>query len=552
VLPLYDYTVGARTRSWLLLLLGAATTMLLIVCANVAHLTAARASARDREIGTRAAIGAGRPRIVRQLLTETLVHSAIGSALGIALAWLAVQAFRTTLPAEIPRVAAIAVDVRVLAVAITAAAATAILSGIFPAVQSSRPDLIAALRNGQPGVSPSRMRHRFRSTLVVGEIALAVILLVGAGLFIGSFRQLMGVDLGFDPERTLTTTVVVRGEASADAVQPALIEIIDRIRAIPSVQYAAARSGTTALPNGETGVAVTLAVPERAELSLIFLGVVTADYHRAMRIPLRQGRYLDDADGPGGTQVVVINEAAAKTFFPDSDPVGQTLPLTGEPRVVGVVGDVRLGGLESGIAPVAYLPLAQQPAPQATPRASSTLWSGRLVIRTTGEPLAIVPAVRAAVHSVLPGVPIRDTSTVDEILGGLAVQRRLSMQILTLFAMLGLAIAAIGIYGLTAYTVAQRRHEIGVRIALGARRRQVVAPLLRSTATLAAVGLALGAAGAWLLSSTARAFLFQIEPTDMRVFAAALLVLATSALVASALPAHRAATVDPLTALRQE
>ena len=286
--------------------------------------------------------------------------------------------------------------------------------------------------------------------------------------------------------------------------------------------------------------------------SEIAVASVTSDYHRAMRIPLRCGRYLADADGDRGTPVVVINEAAAATFFPGEDPIRKTLPLDSGREIVGVVGDVRLGGPESTVAATAYVPLAQRPSPRDAPRASSTFWSYQFVVRTAGEPTAVMPAVRAAVYAVMPDIAVRDARTLEDALGTVLAQRRLSVLLLTLFGLLGLLIAAGGVYGVTAYAVTQRRHEIGVRLALGATPGSVVAMVLRQSTLLATAGLAIGAAGAWFFSRTAEAFLFQIQPTDIRVFAAVLIVLSASALVSTTIPARRAASVDPLTVLRQE
>lgn len=552
VAGLHEHVVGERTRSWLLLLLGAVALVLLIVCANIANLMLARASARHREIGVRAAIGASRWRIARQLLIESLVLSIVGTALGVALAWWGVQILRSAMPPEVPRAASMALDVRVLAVAAAAAIVSGLVFGLFPAASCSRFDLTRALKDGAHAASASLPAKHLRSAFVVSEIALATVLLFGAGLFIGSFAKLMAVDLGFDPKGLMTATVTLRAEPRAvPRAGPAVMEIVERIRAIPGVEYASAISGTAPLAGNLSATRIVM-----PHLSLndseIVVASVTSEYHRAMRIPLRRGRHIADADGDRATPVVVINEAAVAKFFPSEDPIGKTLPLDGGRQIVGVVGDVRLGGPESALAATAYVPLSQRPSPRDTPRASSTFWSSQLVVRTAGEPTAVMPAVRAAVYAVLPDIPVRDARTLEDALGTVLAQRRLSVLLLTLFGLLGLLIAAGGVYGVTAYAVAQRRHEIGVRIALGATRGSVVAMVLRQSTVLAMTGLAIGAAGAWFFSRTAESFLFEIEPTDVRVFTAAFVVLGASALVSGAIPARRAARVDPLTVLRQE
>ena len=540
VLPLHDHLIGDRTRSWMLLLLGAVAFVLLIACANVANLMLVRATVREREMAIRASLGATRVRLVRQLLVESLLLAAAGAALGLVLAWWGVQVLRGSMPENIPRVASIALDLRVLGVAVAMAVVTGLAFGLVPALQSSRPDLTTGLKAGTRGATAGAARQRLRSGLVIAEIALAVVLLHGAGLFIVSFMKLMRVDPGFDPDGVLTASVFLRAAPSAlDRGGQALVDIVSRVRAIPDVRYASAISGT--MPLSRAVMTTRIAIPGRTvdDNRLIF-SRVTADYHRAMRIPLRRGRYIDDSDRDGTTPVVLINEVASQQYFPKEDPIGKTVDLSGTRRIIGVVGNVRLT-LDGDVAAEAYVPLAQ----------SRTL-GGQLVIRTAGAPLRILPAVRAAVYSVLPDVPVHAAQTMEELMGRRVAQRRLSMLLLTLFGFLGLVIAAVGIYGLMAYVVAQRTHEIGVRMALGATWVSIITMVVGKAAWLAAVGLTVGGVGAWFASSTAEAFLFQLEPTDGRVFAGALVVLTACVLAASALPARRATKIDPMVALRAE
>jgi putative ABC transport system permease protein len=554
VRPLYDHIVGDRTRSWMLMLMGAVALVLLIACANIANLMLARASTRTQEMSVRAAIGANRWRIARQFLIDGSILSLAGSAAGVLLASWGVQILRGAMPESMPRVASIALDLRVLGVAAAAAVITALVFGIVPAVQFSRVDVAGRLKDGGRGASAGRVQQRVRGGLVVLEIALAVVLLVGAGLFIASFVRLMHVDPGFDPRRVLTARVYVRDEpGGVDRGSPALVDIVNRVRQLPGVEQAAAISGNMPLFGAISST--SMALPARpAERRTVLVSYVTADYHRAMRIPLRRGRYIQDSDGTGSAPVALINEAMAAAFFPGEDPLRRTVqdssPGQGSERaIVGVVADVRRGlettingqVSEGRIFPEIYVPLPQG-------RRSG----GELVIRTAGEPLAVLPDVRAAAYSVLPDVPLRDVRTLEEVMSRATAQRRLSMLLLSAFGVLGLVIAALGVYALMAYLAAQRTHEIGVRMALGATRGQVITMFLRHSATLAFIGLALGTAGAWTLSSTAGAFLFQIEPTDWRVFTAALIVLGLCAVTASAIPARRAARVDPLVALRYE
>ena len=543
VRPLYEHLIGERTRSWMWLLLGAVTVVLLIAYANVANLMLARTSVRQRDIGIRTAIGAGRGRIVRQLLVESVLLSVMGTVLGLAFAWWGVELLRGTMPDGVPRVASIALDLRVLGVAATGALGAGLAFGLFPALHGSRPGLTNALTDGARGATSGRAAQRLRSTLVVAEIALAVILLVGAGLFIGSFVKLMRVELGLDPTDVLTAHVALPYDPSTvERDGRALLEIIDQVERVPDVQYAAAVFGTSPAMSGIGASKITVPGRTLDDGDIMWASIVTPDYHRALRIPLHRGRYFEDTDDRQGAELVVLLGAAAATqYFPGDDPVGKIVEVDGRTsRIVGVVGDVRIFR-EGLIQPIVYIPLAQRSMP-----------GGHLVVRTAGDPLAVLPAVRAAVYAVLPDVPVRDADTLEAIMRRQTAQRRLSMLLLGLFGVLGLVIAAVGVYGVLAYVVTQRTREIGVRVALGATRAGVAGLLLHRAATLSVLGLVIGAGGAWILSSVVRAFLFELEPTDARVFAAALAVLAVSALAAAAIPARRAAAVDPIVALRVE
>ncbi|HVL67028.1 MAG TPA: ABC transporter permease [Vicinamibacterales bacterium] len=549
VRPLRDHLVGASTRSWMLMLLGAVAIVLLIACANVANLLLARATGREREIGIRAALGAGRWRLVRQLLVESLVLSTIGTILAVVLAWWAVQVLKTSMPEGVPRVAAIALDLRVLGAAAVLSVLTGLLFGIFPALQLSRPDLTNALKDGSRGAGVSGARQTVRSLLVVAEVALAVVLLVGAALFIGSFVALMRIDPGFDPKGVLTLSVSPRiqtgaSRGAAPNHTPAFEQIVDRVSRHPGVVQAAVISG--GMPLGGSMSITSMTVPgrpsERGEDDGISIRRVTAAYHHAMRIPLRQGRYFEATDREGAPPVVIINESAAKKYFPGEDPVGRSVRLSDEERtVVGVVGDVYQSSLETEPRTEAYVPMAQSRAP-----------FGELIIRTTGDPYDVLPAVKAAVLQVLPEVPIRNVRTLEELIATRVAQRRLNMLLLGGFGLLGLVISAVGIYGVMAYTVSQRTREIGVRMALGATRGAVVSMVMRQATMLLVAGLVVGGAGAWYLSRGAERFLFRLESHDPRAFTAALVTLAAAALIASLIPACRAASIDPMEALRGE
>jgi putative ABC transport system permease protein len=543
VRPLRDHLVGTSTRSWMLMLLGAVGIVLLIACANVANLLLARSTAREREVGIRAALGAGRWRLVRQLMVESLTLSVIGTILSIAVAWWAVELLRTSMPDGVPRVSAIAIDLRVLAAAAGLAIVTGLLFGVVPALQSSKPDLTTALKDGARGTVGAG-RRLFRSALVVAEVALAVVLLVGAALFIGSFVSLMRIDPGFDTSNVLTAQVSPRMTPGVPSDFGASYQqMVDRIGEIPGVEQASIISG--GMPLGGSMSSTTITIPGR-EMPKDDDGVsirrVSADYHAALRIPLRSGRLFDDTDRAGSPLVVIVNDAFVKKYLPGEDPLGQSVSSNKSSRtIVGVVGDVHQTSLETEPIAEVYAPIAQLPT-----------GSGELIVRTTANPYDVLPAVRAAALEVLPNVPLRNVQTMAELYDRRIAQRKLNMLLIGLFGVLGLVISAVGIYGVMAYVVSQRTREIGVRMALGATRGNVVGMVLKNASVLVGIGLLIGAAGAWYLSSTAERFLFRLEASDPRAFIAAIVVLALAALLASVIPARRAASVDPMVALRAE
>jgi putative ABC transport system permease protein len=538
VRPLIDHIVGARIRSWMLLLLAAVMLVLLIACANIASLLLARGSTRERDIAVRAALGASRSRLVRTLIVESLVLSAMGTGCAIVVAWWIVDILRASMPDGVPRVATIALDWRVLAAAAAASLVTALLFGLGPALQLSRPDLSNGLRDGaRSGISAAR--QRLRSALVLAEVALAMVLLVGAALFIGSFLSVLRIDPGFSPDRVLSAQISPRLVSKPTDQVAALEEIVERVRGIPGVVHAAILSGFLPLGGGISMTSFPLRGRPDLPVAQLSTKRVTPEYHQALAIPLLRGRLFDNAtDRKDFRDVAIINETAAKTFFPDADPIGRDL---GGTAVVGVVGDVPQTSLEQETLPEMYRPLAQEEA-----------FGGMLVVRTRLDPYDVLPAVKAAVYAVLPDVPLRNVVTLEEVLAKQLAQRRLNMLLLGGFGLLGLVIAAVGIYGLMAFVVSQRTREIGVRIALGASRSNVVAIVVLKAFGLVVSGLIVGSAAAWYLSAAARALLFGLEPTDPRAFAAAAVSLLAAALVASVVPARRAASVDPVVALRSE
>jgi putative ABC transport system permease protein len=542
VRPLRDHLVGASMKSWMMMLLAAVGIVLLIACANVANLLLARASAREREVAVRSALGASRLRIMRQLMVESLVLSIAGTILSIALAWWTVELLRSAMPEGVPRVATIAVDFRVLAAAAGLSIVTGVLFGIVPALQMSRPDLASSLKEGVQ--TAGRARQRLRGALVVAEIALAVVLLVGAALFIGSFIRLMGIDPGFNPQGVLTMQLYSRtlpGQRPPDW-SPAFAQIVERLSQTKGVVNASAVSpGIPLTPRMRIDGLTVPGKPVEGDIG-VSIKAVTPDYHRAFRIPLRRGRLFDSTDRQGSQNVLIMSESVARTFLPGEDPVGRAVNLRNVPHtVVGVVADARQWTLEGKSRPEVYVPMAQ-----------GETGSGYLVIRTSVDPYEVLPAVKAAALSVLPDVPLRYVTSMEDVVGRQTAQRRLNMLMLGLFGLLGLVISAVGVYGVMTFIVSQRTREIGVRMALGATRRNVIGMVLMNACALVGVGLILGGMGAWYLGATAQVFLFGLDPHDMRAFGAAIAALTIAAIAASAIPARRAAGVDPTVALRGE
>jgi putative ABC transport system permease protein len=447
-----------------------------------------------------------------------------------------VDLLRASMPEGVPRVATIAVDLRVLVAAAATALLTGLLFGLGPALQVSNPDLSKGLRDG--GRSGTTARQPLRSALVAAEVALAVVLLVGAALFIGSFVSLMRIDPGFSPENILTAQISPRVEPVAKPRDrsAALADIVDRVGRIPGVVHASILSGY--LPFSDVISTTSFPFAGRSQGATLTMKRVTAGYHLALRIRLLRGRLFSAADRRGSPEVAILNETAAKEFFPGEDPIGRVFNGA---AIVGVVADVHQNSLERETLPEMYTPLTQ-----------GRTVGGELVVRTTGDPYEVLPAVRAAVYAVLPDVPLRNITTMEQRLAKGIAQRRLNMLLLGLFGLLGLVIATVGIYGLMAFVVAQRTREIGVRMALGASRSSVVTMVMRRAFELVLSGLVAGSIASWYLSAAAQAFLFRLEPTDFRAYAAAAVSILVAALAATALPARRAASVDPVEALRAE
>jgi putative ABC transport system permease protein len=554
VRPLHDMLVG-RVRAWMLMLLGAVAFVLLIACVNVANLMLARATSRSRELGIRAALGASRWQIARGLLVESLLLSCAGAALGLVVANLGVALLREGMPSDVPRLSEIAINLRVLGASAAAAIGTGVLFGFAPALQFSRPDLNQTLRDGGRSSTAGIVKQRLRSALVIGEVALAVVMLVGTGLFVSSFARVMQIDLGLDDRDVLTFSVPFEREAltgvsdmsmaerlAIEARRMPLIEaLLARIQSTRGIEHAAVLNGAVPLSGGSQTRGAKASATGRTVDSIQFKRV-TPDYHAVFRIPLHAGRLFTPADRHGSAPVAILNDVAAADLFGSAAAaIGQMVTSDGERTVVGVVGAVRQFGAETPPPPEIYAPLAE-----------TTTMGGTLVIRTTGDPMAAVPAIKQAVLSVLPGAVFSEPATMTGYAASLVAQRRFNMLLFSLFGLLAVVIAVAGIYGVMGYIVAQRTVEFGVRLALGAGRGQVLRMVLGRAAVFMTAGLAAGLGAAYVLSRFVRAFLFDVTPGDPAIYGSVALTLVAAGFVAALLPAIRASRVDPIITLRAE
>jgi putative ABC transport system permease protein len=549
VVGLSDQLTG-DVRPALFVLIAAVGFVLLIACANVANLLLARATARHREIAVRAALGAGRARLVRQLLAESLLLSTAGGAAGLLLAWWATVFLRRVVAEHLPiaRLESVSVDGRVLLFTALAVLVSGLAFGLFPALTAARASLIDALKEGgRTGTGGHGVRAR--NTFVVVEVALALVLLVGAGLLIRSFSALLNVEPGFDPSHTITMRVSIPTSKyeTPQKIQSFYDQLFEKIDAVPGVQAA---GGTSFLPLNGLGAATSFEVvgrpkPEAGQEPVTDVRVATHNYFQAMGIRLVRGRLFDASDRGTNIRRIIISDSLARKYWPDEDPIGQHIIVAwndpGPDEIIGVVGDVRQETLEKEVRPSIYWPPARFAYPFMT-----------VAIRAAGSPDAIVPAVTARVHELDPNVPVADVRTMDEVLDISVVQRRMTMMLLGLFAAIALALAAVGIYGVISYTVSQRTQEIGIRMALGAQRAAVLSMVLRQALTLAIGGIVIGGAGAMLLTGLMRNLLYGVRPTDPVTFMIVAVLLGLVAAAAAAIPGLRATRVDPVVALRAE
>ena len=545
VTSLEEWLIGDQLRTRVQVLLVAVGLLLLMGCVNVANLLLARATARQREMSVRAALGAGRGRIVRQLLTESLVLAAIGSALGVALTAVAVPVLRDVGATAIPRLDELSVDWRVVAFGIVASVATGILFGIAPALQASRADLNDVLRSGGRVAAAGRLR----SILIVTSVALALVLLVGAGLVGRSFERLMGVDYGFRTDGVFTASLTVGNERYRDRAKRAAFyaEAEGRLAAAPGIR-AVGFTNVAPFSGGSTAIRF-LVVGRQPANADEFLSAhwrsVTPGYFAAIGVALKKGRLIADSDGERAPRAVVITETMARQIWPGVDPVGQQIMVGGGGgptwTVVGVVGDIRDQLLQNEPETMMYLSFQQV--------SWDTMW---LLVRGTGDPLALAPVVRREIHAIDPLMPVANEQPLARLVSDIAAQPRFTAMIFGLFASAALVLAVVGVYGLVAYGVTQKRREIGVRLALGATPSRIVVGVVRYGVGLAGFGIAIGLWAAYALSRFMRAILYDVAATDVVTYLAVAALLMACAGAASILPARRAARLEPVRALRDE
>jgi putative ABC transport system permease protein len=551
VKPYQDmFTEGVAGYLWIVF--GAVTFLLLIACANVANLQLARAASRRREIAMRMALGAAAGRIVRQLLTEGLLLALAGGAAGLLLALWVTRALTALTPAGLlPQIAEVGVDWRVLAFTLAASVVTGLLFGTAPAWQARRVDVNASLKeNTGKGAAA---RGRLRGALVVAEVALSLVLLVGAGLLVRTFTNLLAVTPGFDPRNVLTFQVDLKGERYDTAAEAAAFyrDALGRIESLPGVEAAAV---TNKLPlDWQFNMPVFFPEqPDRAQSVQVRL--VSADYLRAMRIDVRRGRAFADGDDGSGMPVAVVNEAFARRFYEGRDALARQLTVgrVDEPvrQVVGVVGDSKQQGLDRPAPPMVFVPVRQ--ASDKLSAAVRTFTATNFVVRTTVEPASLIPAVKQQVAALDPTLPLSHVSTMEEVTARSVASQRFNMLLLGSFATLGVLLAAVGIYGVMSYSVAQSTREIGIRMALGAQPGRVLRLVAWRGMTLTFIGMAGGVAASLALTRLMSGLLYGVAATDPVTFAVTALLFAAVALVACYIPARRATRVDPLVALRYD
>ena len=552
VLGLREALLGTTLKPAIAVLAGAVGLVLLIAVVNVANLMLARATVREREMALRLSLGAGRGRLVRQLLTESVLLAAMGGAVGLALAWGGIELIRAWNPGDLPLIDSVRLDAGALGFMVLVSMFSGVLFGMAPALESARTDLNATIKEGGRAGAASRGRGRTRAALVISEIAVSLMLLVGAGLLLRSFGNLQRVTGGFArPPRQILTMLISPGRKYNDASAGLALydEILRRARGVPGVESAAL---TDSLPPDRQGDADGFAMEGQTlapgEINPIVTdATVGPEYFRTLGIPLLKGRHFTSHDNRDAAPVAIVSEGFARRFYPNREALGKRIMQSGPGfgntwmEIVGVVGNVKYLGLTVDTDPAYYMPFAQSYGPRMF-----------LAVRSSGDAAGLAEPLRRAVQSIDPGVTLAQIGTMEQALRLSVSQPRFDTMLLGLFAGIALLLAAVGIYGLMAYAVAQRTHEIGVRMALGAARADVVRMVVREGGQLAAIGMVLGLGGALALTRLLRSMLFGVGVTDALTFGAAALGMALVVLLATFLPALRATRISPVVALRYE
>ncbi len=554
LVPLQESVVG-DVRSSLLTFLGAVSFVLLIACANVANLLLARAATRHKEMAVRAALGAGRLRIIRQLLTESLLLSLAGGCMGLLLAFGILKVMVSQAPQEIPRLNAIGMDPWALGFTLLLSILTGVIFGLAPALHASRLDLNSTLKEGGTRAAGGAPRHRLRSLLVIAEISMALVLLIGAGLLLKSFTRLRETKPGFNPDHVLTATVTLpeADYATASQVKAYYQEALVRLSARPEAQ---AVGLVNSLPLGNTGVGIQGSLSVEGESTdrpgvMASKLAVSGDYFRALGIPLLKGRTFDERDTANSPGALIISESLARRLWPNEDALGKRINIGfhGETwsEVVGVVGDVKQRELGAPAAPALYQPFQQVPHTRRW-----MIGEMSFVIRAAVEPQSLIAGLRSELQAVDREIPLHNVALMQEVVAKNIADPRFYTLLLGAFSALALILAAAGIYSVISYSVTQRTHEIGVRMALGAQAGAILRLVVRQGMALTLAGLAIGLAGAFALTRVLSDFIYQVSVTDPATFALHSVLLAAVALLACYIPARRATKVDPLIALRTE
>ncbi len=553
VISLHEQTVG-EVRPMLVVLLSAVAFVLLIACANVANLLLARAMARQKEMAIRGALGASRTRVVRLLLTESVLLGVLGGAFGLLIAIWSLDLLVSLKPANLPRLAEIGINRTVFIFTFAISVVTGIIFGLVPALQASKPDLNEGLKESGRGATGNPRRHRVRALLVVSEVALSLVLLVGAGLMIRSFARLLAVDPGFKADHVLTAFVSLPPSKYPKREEQAAFfdRLIDRLRTLPGVSAAGVVTDIPLFGGSSTGLEIDgHPAPLPGQRPLTEYRMISPDYFAAMGMSLVKGRAFsrhDTEDGPG---VAIINETVAARFFAGEEPIGKRIGLSGNPRdwreIVGVVRDVRNYGLDADVKPEVCVPFVQN-APGYLAGVASAM---TVVVRSTNDPSALTNALREQVQALDKDQPISEIRTMESYLSESMAQRRFNMFLLGAFAALALILAAVGIYGVISYTVTQRTHEMGIRIALGARGTDIFKLVFGQAMLTTVGGIVIGLGAALGLTRLLQNLLYHVTATDPLVFASITLLLLLVAMAAAYLPARRAMKVNPITALRE-